>query len=550
MLRWSPSAFRSRRGIADAIVSVALGVILSASLWVFTAYRLNEPNWRPQAHDLSEDGRLYLTISPAGLRMHEVATGAEIDRYSFQTPWQILAARPEPPTQELHPFDAIEPESRWIDATGYGVYVREDQKRIEISPSGRYAAIFAPAGYLMIWDRESRRLKTISEPRFRFSAFSFDEEQDRLLIEGAYQSLPIPQGEWAMSFEPEEGAPVEPEEATFSVDVLVYRLSSLERIDYRRADYAGVRINDDRNLRMIYDEPNDELRVSACDDFPYGSQKVLHRVQLKGLHSYARGAFCKGSPRWADGRFYFANRSASAIAFHSDFTSKGMPRKFRLPPEIDNCELDWFGDGSATIHGIDSGLPLLATWDEDHSVALFEVPDETFHNAVVMKSHTGERRLRVAGTSGLVFDLPIGKEGKIESRKTQMAVHPNALYAMLMAIVLSSLAWSIWAALTRTLIYRGGWLVSMLCLTGAGLIYAWDLYLAASEMGLLTLTISWLAVLATGLCGLAHCFARNGRLRGAIVFVAATAALLIILNGIEEKRLAEYRVNRSQMGMY
>jgi hypothetical protein len=531
MRRWLQKLTWTRFDAWDAVFTSFLGIVLCAAPVTFMRTTLQGDSWQPVVHRLSEDGTIYLSLNLEGIRLHDAATGEEIDRTVFGGPLPQNVSEYGETARVLHPIELRAPEGgEWNQRafrSGHelGRVLDYGRSRIKISPSKRYVLASFPAGYFLLWDRTKGAVRLHAEPEYLFEAVTIDESQDRLLIEA------VPRGGEPLIVT-EKTPAVGDDEALneqVSLRVLIYRLSDLNRLEVVDTEAAGKRIGDDPNLRLVYDEDAEEYRVKRCDEFPFGSERVILRFKPRQLWSGDNPEF---EVRRIDGdHAILVDFRKAPVEMISSADPTGAKTKWELPKEA--SDRTWLECGAVSLGGESGSGQPVTTWDVENSFAVFNLPSyDTFSEAAMIRTAQGEKRVRLAGLEGNVIDLPLGERGEISARWMRFRATSDWPLASAGWTLAAGVLWSISALARRRFRSQGGWLVLGQWLLTCGAIVVIDGFLAGAPFAMLG--YAPLLILQTGVIALAVVGALRGyslRRQVVLLVVCLVAVTTIVTLG-------------------
>jgi hypothetical protein len=505
---------------------VACLVLLSGAM-VFAVlniavHRLSEDQWKPLNHGLSPDGKEYVSISLAGLRIHDVASGKETARVSWLSPWKKLLDGDlfwygEPAHIADLRADDLGFSNRW---TAIPEERSESRVTIVMSDSGRYVIGKFPAGYALWWDRKFDRVKIhYFDAHLPLRCF-VNEAHDQFHFESLQIGKPIFQRnerEWPsadMDFSSNYlGRPL---------DVQLFRLSDGEKL----ADYPGrangAPVNNNPNLRLVADRKAERLTLESWTAFPDGQLKI------ESLQSVA------GIPDLGDCRAETSRNGVKLLEaseegiFESTLGSQQSSRTL-LHKKSKTCGIAPFQTPGVYFCQFEGATFLAMQLPGEQARTRYIDFDPALRwRDVICTSLKAQSVLRIANEEGAILDLPRESTTEVSQKQMRLAPYPYAFAVSLLASAVALVLWAINAWKSKTLFCFQGALV--FCVGIAWPLVCWFSDLAFGSFGHINRPRLFLTAVCTLL--LALCIASlvsHPHKRRPICLAVATAASYLLI---------------------
>ncbi len=446
---------------ASDLREAACLLILSAAM-IFSVlnigvHRLAEPLWGPINHGLSPDSNEYISISLAGIRVHDVDTGGELQRVTWRSPWLELFRKRTSEFAEDYPHiaDYRSPNPRRnYTIEIMGAILREDSEArvtVEVSPTNRYVIGNFPAGYAVWWNRSTNETKVHYFTHHLPLRCFLDEPQDRIYFECLRIPKPLFQptpSEWSLSISSNRSNYL-----SRTLDVIEFRLSDAMELATYRDRAMGAPVDNNPQLRLVADENGENLALQHWNEFPRGEPLLVNLLPVEGipdlgdcraertsdgvtlLEASEKGIFelklghCQSTRRLV--------QKATALSGLAPFRSAGL----------------YFYQDDAASHLV------IHNFDKRGSARCFDISWQPRWRDAIDRNRSSAAVTRIANEYGQVLDLPRTTEGRGKAHQISLEPYPSTFAASLFVSVGAFGIWLLNAWRSKTLLRSNSWLV-------------------------------------------------------------------------------------------
>ena len=447
--------------LLEAACLLILCAAMTFSVLNIGVHRLAEPLWKPINHGLSPDGKEYVSISIAGMRVHDVQSGRETQRVTWRWPW---SEQDWPISGSANVYEYL-----FADRDG-GVEYRESNGRaneakvtIEISNSKRFAVGNFPGGCTVWWDRFAKRTSVANFPEHLLLRCYVDEANDRYWLECIrYPATKIARKTASRIMELQTEALL-----SRKTDVWEMRLRDNTRVALYSDLSLGSPIAGDFRTRLVADSNGQNVRVIHWDEFlepdasevPYSAHWFLGN--LDDCQIYMQGETVVIDQE--TNRLLIHPRQQQELGA---LVRRPTPKEINFRDELSTpgAQVGYFDDRVIGIRQSDQ-------------------PDQYRFQCISYSDRIRDTRcrdaqsheiLRAADENGQVWDTPITKEGVVSSRLLALAPYPWIFPKSLALFGLAAAIWIASAAAHQSLIKSHGWFVLFCCA-------AWPLFCWGAE---------------------------------------------------------------------
>jgi hypothetical protein len=408
-------------------------------------HRLAERLWEPINHGLSPDGKEYVSISRAGLRVHDVETGRETQRVTWKSPWgEQEISQPGFGPEPAYIFEGRD------ESTNYDWHGNELESKLttEISPSKQFVIGKFPGGCVLWWDRLNKRVRVQCFPEHIILRCYIDEGNDRYLLE----CIRYPKTFIQRACLKEPDAVSAESLLGRRIDIFEFRLGDNAQLATFPDLRVGAPVDHDFQIRLVAEFDGTKPILQHWRDFPRGEPETTLLAPCEGLSEIAD---CQISLH------------AGSVLIDEE------EKRIILPP------LSFASEGRVEIRELQRSsmisnsmkTPRAVNTYRDQNLLGYEVVEspgeyrfcdiEYFDRLrdLLCRDAADRQVLRAADEHGRVWDLPTSRYERPIRRQLRMKPYPFS-FAISLASVAS--AWSIWslnAAWSRTLLNARGWFV-------------------------------------------------------------------------------------------
>jgi hypothetical protein len=425
-------------------------------------HRLAEPLWKPINHGLSPDGKEYVSISLAGLRVHDVETGRETQRVTWRSPWECV----DWPRSEFSPDNAYLFEGRDESTSFSDEYGREHEARVttDLSLSKRFVIGKFPGGCSLWWDRKLNQVQVRCFPENLLLRCFVDEPSDRYWLECIKYPRPVvirKTMDRVRDFHTDSLL-------ARTTDVWEMRLSDNAQLALHSDLKLGAPVNNDFRLRLVAERGGENPQLLLWKKFLRGEPAATPLATHWFLGELEE---CQIS--YQDGQIRIDQFEDRLTLPHADIADLGdlSPRMLKYQKSPDRSCPSTVGAIQSYLNEPYLGI-LQADRPNEYRFSAIEFNDRL--RDVLCIDNNGQNVLRAADEEGRVFDIPTTASGASKRRKMWLAPYPYAFLFSLTAFGLATVVWIANAAARRSLLDPHGWFVLLV-------VFLWPLFCWATE---------------------------------------------------------------------
>ncbi len=500
--------------VREAICLLLLCAAMIFSVLNIGVHRLAEPRWEPINHGLSPDGKEYISISLAGMRVHDVETGRETQRVTWRSPWSDLWSGEVHADQLAHIAEGRDERNTNPNPWVATKETTEARVTLQVSESKRYVIGKFPAGYAVWWDRHSGNVCVHYFNEHLPLRCFVDERRNHFHFECLRIAKPLFQHN--TSHLPEDAS-----DTTYlgrTLDVIEFRLSDSQKMQETRDLRIGAPISGDYRRRLVSIDNSKALELQEWTDFPQGSPSRHTLAPTKGLEEIGD---CRAE-RTENGVRLIEARKEGLYESH---LAQSSSKPNLHPAKGATIELAPFQSRGVYLHS-ENGQESIVIEQFNGGVCdrFYKIESALRWRDQECQNSAGREIIRVANEVGRVDDLPQNKQSEAISRRLRITPYPTAFALSLGSVVAAFAIWLAHTRATSTTLAGNGWLI---CLMAC----AWPMHCWLAD---LAMSLQSARIVFAGECGVAlslcaACmFLRGFVLRPCILATAIAVTLLLI----------------------